>query len=132
LEELNKELNRPMELPSLEKEQNSTEQELNNAQQNLSKSKNKSAGENQQNAAEQMQKMADQMDAAQNEANKEQQGEDMEMLRQILKNKVTIGIVGDGSSGKDSLCHSVFGSPSQFPVIVSPILTLTENSLFNL
>lgn len=31
------------------------------------------------------------------------------MLRQILKNKVTIGIVGDGSSGKDSLCHSVFG-----------------------
>lgn len=90
LEELNKELNRPMELPSLEKEQNSTEQELNNAQQNLSKSKNKSAGENQQHAAEQMQKMADQMDAAQNEANKEQQGEDMEMLRKILKSLVTL------------------------------------------
>ena len=31
------------------------------------------------------------------------------MLRQMLKNKVTIGIVGDGSSGKDSLCESVFG-----------------------
>lgn len=31
------------------------------------------------------------------------------MLRQMLRNKVTIGIVGDGSSGKDSLCHAVFG-----------------------
>ena len=31
------------------------------------------------------------------------------MLRQLVKKKVTIGIVGEGSAGKDSLAGSVFG-----------------------
>lgn len=31
------------------------------------------------------------------------------MLRQLIKKKVTIGIVGEGSAGKDSLANSVFG-----------------------
>ncbi len=31
------------------------------------------------------------------------------MLRQMLINRVTIGVVGDGSSGKDSLVKAVFG-----------------------
>lgn len=31
------------------------------------------------------------------------------MLRQMLLNRVTIGVVGDGSSGKDSLMRAVFG-----------------------
>lgn len=31
------------------------------------------------------------------------------MLRQMLLNRVTIGVVGDGSSGKDSLIKAVFG-----------------------
>jgi small GTP-binding protein len=30
------------------------------------------------------------------------------MLRQVLANRITIGVVGDGSSGKDSLIHAVF------------------------
>ncbi|HNH53120.1 MAG TPA: ubiquinol-cytochrome C chaperone family protein [Nitrosomonas sp.] len=31
------------------------------------------------------------------------------MLRQMLINRITIGVVGDGSSGKDSMIKSVFG-----------------------
>jgi len=31
------------------------------------------------------------------------------MLRQFLTNRVTIGVVGDGSTGKDSMIHAVFG-----------------------
>lgn len=33
----------------------------------------------------------------------------MALLRQLLRNRVTIGVVGDGSSGKDSLLRAVFG-----------------------
>lgn len=33
----------------------------------------------------------------------------MAMLRQLLLNRVTIGVVGDGSAGKDSLVKAVFG-----------------------
>lgn len=90
LEELNKDLNRPMDLPSTEDKQNAIDNDLNDAQSNLSKGKAGKAGESQQSAAEQMKKLAEQMDEAQQESNKEQQGEDMELLRSILKSLVTL------------------------------------------
>lgn len=47
------------------------------------------------------------------------------MLRQMLLNRVTIGVVGDGSSGKDSLIKAVFGLDTGN---VSPVAGSTKDA----
>ena len=47
------------------------------------------------------------------------------LLRSILVNKITIGVVGDGSSGKDSLVKAVFGLDTD----INPIAGSTETAL---
>jgi hypothetical protein len=92
LDKINKELNRPMDLPSTEEQEKSIQNELNDAKDNLSKGKQGKAGQNQKSAAEQMKQLAEQMDKAQNDSNKQQQGEDMELLREILESLVNLSL----------------------------------------
>ncbi len=47
------------------------------------------------------------------------------LLRTILLNKITIGVVGDGSAGKDSLINAVFGLNSK----IDPIAGSTETAV---
>ena len=47
------------------------------------------------------------------------------LLRTILVNRITIGVVGDGSAGKDALLHTVFGLDSK----IDPIAGSTETAL---
>jgi uncharacterized protein YaaW (UPF0174 family)/GTPase SAR1 family protein len=47
------------------------------------------------------------------------------LLRTILVNRITIGVVGDGSAGKDALIHAVFGLDSK----IDPIAGSTETAL---
>ncbi len=47
------------------------------------------------------------------------------LLRTILLNKITIGVVGDGSAGKDSLMKAVFGLDSK----IDPIAGSTETAV---
>ncbi len=47
------------------------------------------------------------------------------LLRTILVNKITIGVVGDGSAGKDALMQVVFGIDSQ----IDPIAGSTKTAL---
>ena len=47
------------------------------------------------------------------------------LLRSILVNRITIGVVGDGSSGKDSLLKAVFGLDSS----ISPIAGSTDRAV---
>lgn len=47
------------------------------------------------------------------------------LLRSILINKITIGVVGDGSSGKDSLVKAVFGLKSN----INPIAGSTSRAV---
>ena len=47
------------------------------------------------------------------------------MLRQMLMNKVTIGVVGNGSAGKDSLIQRVFG----IPVDIDPVAGSTAEAV---
>lgn len=47
------------------------------------------------------------------------------LLRTILVNKITIGVVGDGSTGKDSLMKAVFGFDSK----IDPIAGSTETAV---
>lgn len=47
------------------------------------------------------------------------------MLRQMLTKRITIGVVGDGSSGKDSLMHAVFGIDSD----IDPVAGSTKEAM---
>jgi len=47
------------------------------------------------------------------------------LLRTILLNKITIGVVGDGSAGKDSLINAVYGLSSE----IDPIAGSTETAV---
>jgi uncharacterized protein YaaW (UPF0174 family)/GTPase SAR1 family protein len=47
------------------------------------------------------------------------------MLRQMLMKRITIGVVGDGSSGKDSLIHAVFGLKSN----IDPVAGSTKEAM---
>lgn len=106
LDKLNKELNRPMDLPSTEEQEKSIQKELNDAKDNLSKGKQGKAGQNQKSAAEQMQQLAEQMDQAQQESNQQQQGEDMELLREILESLVTLSLDQEGVMKNFNSIHS--------------------------
>lgn len=106
LDKLNKELNRPMDLPSTEEQEKSIQNELNDAKDNLSKGKQGKAGQNQQSAAEQMKKLAEQMDNAQQASNQQQQGEDMELLREILESLVTLSLDQEGVMNNFTSIHS--------------------------
>ncbi|MBQ9312793.1 MAG: hypothetical protein IJ213_07100 [Bacteroidales bacterium] len=64
--------------------------ELEQAKDNINKGKNKNASHNQENAAQQMQQMADDIEQNQQENADEQLGEDIDNVRQILKNLVTL------------------------------------------
>ncbi len=47
------------------------------------------------------------------------------LLRTILLNRITIGVVGDGSAGKDALMQAVFGIDSK----IDPVAGSTETAL---
>lgn len=47
------------------------------------------------------------------------------MLRQMLKKRITIGVVGDGSSGKDSMIQAVFGLDSD----IDPVAGSTKEAM---
>jgi uncharacterized protein YaaW (UPF0174 family)/GTPase SAR1 family protein len=47
------------------------------------------------------------------------------LLRTILVNRITIGVVGDGSAGKDALMHAVFGIDSK----IDPVAGSTETAV---
>jgi uncharacterized protein YaaW (UPF0174 family)/GTPase SAR1 family protein len=47
------------------------------------------------------------------------------MLRQMLTKRITIGVVGDGSSGKDSLIQAVFGLESD----IDPVAGSTRDAM---
>lgn len=90
LEKLNSELQRPMNLGDQEKEKEEITKELKEAKENLNKNKQKKAGENQQKSAEEMEKMANELEMMQNEANKKQNEEDINLLRSILEDLMTL------------------------------------------
>jgi uncharacterized protein YaaW (UPF0174 family)/signal recognition particle receptor subunit beta len=47
------------------------------------------------------------------------------MLRQMIRKRITIGVVGDGSSGKDSMIQAVFGLPSD----IDPVAGSTKDAM---
>ncbi len=90
LKEKNEALEQPNDLLDTEKQQEDISKDMQDSSQELSKDKNKKASESQKSAGEKMQQMAAQMQAAMEAGAQEQAGEDMEALRALLENIVTL------------------------------------------
>ena len=90
LNQLNKELSKPMELGNPELYLKDIDKNLSQAKEFLNKSKNSKASDNQKQASDVMKDLSEQLDSKQKEANKKQQEEDISTLRMILKNLITV------------------------------------------
>jgi hypothetical protein len=90
LNKLNDQLLAPLPLtPSTETEKD-IQNELNNAKDALEKGNEKKATKNQQKAASEMKNLSDELNKKQSSANKKQKGEDMESIRLLLENLITL------------------------------------------
>lgn len=86
LNKMDKELERPNGMEDTKEEQESVSEDMKNSSDQLEKNKNKKSSESQKSAAEKMKKMSQQMASMQQQA--QDQGEDMESLRQLLDNLI--------------------------------------------
>ncbi len=92
LNEMNNALEEPKDLKNTEQQEEDIESKMQQSSDQLGKNKKQGASKSQQEAAEQMEEMADQMQQMQNEMNAEEQEEDINALRQILENLVSVSI----------------------------------------
>ncbi len=89
-EKLNKELENPNKVPTMEDLQEEIEQEMNEASEQLDSGKEKKASEKQKSAAGKMEQMAQQMQSSMEQGEQESMEEDMEALRALLENIITL------------------------------------------
>lgn len=90
LEKMNEELQDPNALPDTEQQENEIQEDQKQSSDQLQKNKKSSAGKSQKSAAEKMKQMANQMEMAMQGGEQEQQAEDMEALRALLENIITL------------------------------------------
>ena len=99
LEEMNQDLENPNAMPDTEEEQENIEQEMQESSEQLDKNKKNKASDSQQNAGEQMEQMAQQMEMAMDSGESEQMEEDMDALRALLENIITLSFDQEGLMG---------------------------------
>ena len=89
-EKLNEQLENPNSVPMMEELQEEIQQEMNDASENLEDGKEKKASEKQKSAAGKMDQMAQQMQSSMEAGEQESMEEDMEALRALLENIITL------------------------------------------
>jgi DNA repair exonuclease SbcCD ATPase subunit len=92
MEKLNEELSDKMDIKTPEDLKNETDQNLQEAKEQLEKNKKNKATEKQEKASDNLEKMADQLNQQQEEANKQEEEEDINSLRAILDNLLTLSV----------------------------------------
>lgn len=90
LEKMNEELEDPNAMPEFSEEEESVKEDQQESKEQLEKSKNSKASESQQSAAETMKEMAQQMEMMMEQEQEESAEEDMEALRALLENIITL------------------------------------------
>ncbi|MBA9075942.1 DUF4175 family protein [Rufibacter quisquiliarum] len=89
-EKLNEQLEHPEDMPETEQLQEQIEQEQEGAQESLQKGQNQKASQQQKSAAQKMQKMSQQMQSQEASADMQQMQQNLDHLRDILENLVTL------------------------------------------
>ncbi len=90
LEEMNKELESPKHLDDMDEQSEDIEKDMEQSSEELNKGEKQKAGEKQKSASDKMKEMAQGMKDMMQQANQEQIEEDLEALRQLLENLVTL------------------------------------------
>ncbi len=90
LKELNKDLERPMELGDTKPQEEQISEDMKESKESLDEGKSKKSGEKQKSAAQEMKDMAKSLDEKQKKANQKQQEEDIDSLRAILESLMTL------------------------------------------
>lgn len=135
LEEMNQELENPNGMPDTEQDQEEVEENMQESSEQLDKNKKKKASESQQNAAEKMKEMAQNMEQAMAQDSAEQAEEDMDALRALLENIITLsfdqeGLMNDfGSVEKNDPKYVAYG---QVQRKLKDDSKMVEDSLFAL
>lgn len=112
LEKLNEELEDPNAMPETEEQEQSIEEEMEESSEQLEKNKQQKASESQKKAAEKMQEMAEQMDMMMQAQEQESQEEDIDALRALLENIITL------SFDEETLMGSIKGMDPKDPKYV--------------
>ena len=86
MQELNKSMENQMPMPDTKLQEQKASQEQQNASEQLQKNNKKNAAKSQKEASQQMEEMSNQMQQALDKMQKEQEGEDMQTIRQIMEN----------------------------------------------
>ncbi|MFN4886286.1 MAG: hypothetical protein ACK5HD_08730 [Bacteroidota bacterium] len=90
IEKLNNELENQEELPNTEELQKQIDQDQDNSKEQLQQNKKSNASKSQKSAADKMKEMQQQMQMEMESSEKEQQEEDMDALRALLENIITV------------------------------------------
>ena len=90
LHKKNEELEEPNTLEKTDAEEKEIDQQMDNSNQELNQGKTSKASQSQKNASSKMKQLSQKLSEMQQEMQKEEQGEDMEAIRQILDNLVKI------------------------------------------
>ena len=90
IEKLNQELEDPTKMPDTDQQEEEIKQDQKESSDSLEKNKKSSASKSQKKAAQKMKQMAQQMKSSMASAQQEQQQEDMEALRALLENIITL------------------------------------------
>ena len=96
LEKSNDELENPNPTMDRAEENESIQEKMESSSEQLEQDKNKKAAENQQEAAEEMQQMAEQMEAMMQQEQEETLEEDMDALRALLENIISLSFDEEG------------------------------------
>ena len=116
IQQLNKQLEEPVNFKNTEELQKNIDQQLQQSQQNLEKNNRSKSSDNQKQAADDMDKLADQLSQDFNEDELEKVSEDIETVRQILDNLVKISFTQEDILSKSKTLKNA--SP-----IVSEVMT---------
>jgi hypothetical protein len=90
IEKLNQELENPNEMPKTGEKQDGIKQDMNKSSEELQKQQKSKASKSQKSAAQKMKEMKDQMASSMESNQEEKQQEDMEALRALLENIITL------------------------------------------
>ncbi len=90
LQEMNEELEKPKELPETEESQKKIDEEQQKSSDDLQQGKNKKASESQKKASDEMKKLQMQMESAMESMQAKQNEEDMNAIRSLLENLITL------------------------------------------
>ncbi len=112
LKEKNKDLAQPMEMGDTEQDQQDINEEMNDSQEEMKSGKPQKASESQKGAAEKMKDMAKKMKESMDGGEMEQMEEDMDALRQLMENLITL------SFDQEELMNDIKASSINTPLYV--------------